>query len=63
MLTTGAPFVQYGTAITDLKFVSVGGRGRLISGDVGGDLRNIGFKPPAGTALRLLNWREVPTAD
>ena len=63
VLTTGAPFVQYSTAVTDLKFVSVDGRVRLISGDVRGDLRNVGFTPPAGTALRLLNWREVPTAD
>jgi len=63
VLASGAAFAQYGTAITDLKFVGVDGRVRLISGDVRGDLRNVGFTPPAGTALRLLNWREVPTAD
>ncbi|MGJ7490967.1 PilC/PilY family type IV pilus protein [Variovorax sp. ZT4R33] len=56
-------FVQYGTAVTDLKFVSVDGVVRLVSGDVPGDLRNIRFRPPAGLNLRLLNWREVPTAD
>lgn len=60
-LATGAAFVQYCTAITDLKFTGVDGKAGLIFSDVGGDLRNIGFKPPASNALRLLNWREVPT--
>ncbi|WGT63800.1 PilC/PilY family type IV pilus protein [Variovorax paradoxus] len=62
-LASGAAFVQSTTAITDLKFVGVDGTVRLISGDVRGNLDKIGFNPPAGTALRLLNWREVPTAD
>ena len=62
-LADGAAFVQSTTAITDLKFVSVDGTVRLISGDVRGNLDKIGFTPPAGTTLRLLNWREVPTAD
>ena len=62
-LIGGEAFVQYGTAITDLKFVGVDGVVRLVSGDVRGDLRNVGFTPPAGQNLRLLNWREVPTAD
>ncbi|MGJ3702298.1 PilC/PilY family type IV pilus protein [Variovorax sp. AFSI2.2] len=62
-LASGAAFVQSTTAITDLKFVGVDGTVRLISGDVRGNLDKIGFRPPAGTTLRLLNWREVPTAD
>lgn len=63
VLESGAAFVQLGAAVTDLKFVGVDRNVRLISGDVRGDLRNIRFTPPAGTSLRLLNWREVPTAD
>lgn len=62
-LTSGEAFVQNSTAITDLKFVGVDGTVRLISGDVRGDLRKINFTPPSGTTLRLLNWREVPTAN
>jgi len=62
-LADGAAFVQSTTAITDLKFVGVDGNVRLISGNVRGDLNKIPFTPPSGTTLRLLNWREVPTAD
>jgi type IV pilus assembly protein PilY1 len=62
-LADGAAFVQSTTAITDLKFVGVDGTVRLISGDVRGNLDKIRFTPPSGTTLRLLNWREVPTAD
>jgi type IV pilus assembly protein PilY1 len=56
-------YVQYTTAITDLRFVGVDRVARLIAGDVQGVLRNVGFTPPAGVNLKLLNWREVPTAD
>lgn len=62
-LASGAAFVQSTTAITDLKFVGVDGKVRLISGDVRGNLDKIGFNPPPGSGLRLVNWREVPTAD
>jgi type IV pilus assembly protein PilY1 len=55
--------VQSTTAITDLKFVGVDGKVRLISGDVRGDLDKIPFTPSTGPTLRLLNWREVPTVD
>lgn len=62
-LADGAPFVQSTTAVTDLKFVGVDGNVRLVSGDVRGDLREIDFTPSTGPTLRLVNWREVPTAD
>ena len=62
-LIGGEAFVQYTTAITDVRFVGVGRTVRLIAGDVQGVLRNVGFTPPAGVSLRLLNWREVPTID
>jgi len=55
--------VQSTTAVTDLKFVGVDGNVRLVSGDVRGDLREIDFTPSTGPTLRLVNWREVPTAD
>lgn len=62
-LADGGAFVQSTTAITDLKFVGVDGKVRLISGDVRGNLDKIPFTPPSGPTLRLLNWREVPTID
>ena len=59
----GTAYVAYNSAITDLKFIGVDRVARLISGDVLGVLRNIGFTPPSSVSLRLLNWREVPTVD
>jgi len=59
----GTAYVSYDTAVTDLKFVGVDGRARLITGDVVGNLRNVGFRPPKSMSLRLLNWREIPTVD
>ncbi|WP_076999888.1 PilC/PilY family type IV pilus protein [Variovorax sp. KK3] len=56
-------YVSNSAAITDLKFLSVDGRVRLVAGDVQGALRNIGVQTGGGTTVRLLNWREVPTVD
>lgn len=62
-LTDGAAYQTFTSSITDLRFVSVDGRARLIAGNVRGGLDNIGFRPPTSVGLRLLNWREVPTVD
>lgn len=56
-------YVSNSAAITDLKFLGVDSRVRLISGDVQGELRRVGVQTGAGTAVRLLNWREVPAID
>ncbi|OUM03780.1 PilC/PilY family type IV pilus protein [Variovorax sp. JS1663] len=56
-------YVSNSAAITDLKFLSVDGRVRLVAGDVQGALRNVGVQTGGGTSVRLLNWREVPTVD
>ncbi len=62
-LVPDGPFVGFTSSITDLRFISVDGKVRLVAGDVKGVLTNIGFKPTPGSGLRLLNWREVPTVD
>ncbi|MEJ7686399.1 MAG: PilC/PilY family type IV pilus protein [Variovorax sp.] len=62
-LVPAGDYVGFTTSITDLRFISVDGKARLVAGDVKGTLRNIGFRPPSSVGLRLLNWREVPTVD
>lgn len=62
-LVPAGDFVNFTTSITDLRFISVDGKARLVAGDVKGTLKNIGFRPPTSVGLRLLNWREVPTVD
>lgn len=59
----GTPYVDYANALTDIKFISVDGTVRLVTGDVKGQLKKQAFETPAGTGVRLLNWREVPTVD
>ena len=62
-LSNLAAYVQSDAAITDLKFLSVDGKTRLVGGDVLGGLTKYGVTIPGGLGLRLLNWREVPTLD
>lgn len=62
-LTGNVPFVAFTSSITDLRFVSVNGRARLVAGDVRGGLTNIGVRSSPPSGLRLLNWREIPTVD
>ncbi|HEY2254488.1 MAG TPA: hypothetical protein VGI11_02525 [Variovorax sp.] len=59
----GSAYSASDSAVTDLKFLSVSGTVRLVSGNVSGGLKNIGVTIPGGLGLRLLNWREVPTVD
>jgi len=56
-------FNAVGAAVTDLRFLSVDGTTRLVSGDVRGEMKNNPIKLPGVLGLRLLNWREVPTVD
>ncbi|MBU2407871.1 MAG: pilus assembly protein, partial [Gammaproteobacteria bacterium] len=57
------PYVSSTSAVTDLKFVSVDSRIRLVAGDVQGRLRDVPVPPMTGQSVRLLNWREIPTVD
>jgi type IV pilus assembly protein PilY1 len=63
VLTDVNGFASFDSSITDLRFVSVDGRVRLVAGNIRGELDKVNFRSPAGSGLRLLNWREVPTVD
>jgi type IV pilus assembly protein PilY1 len=56
-------FIETASAVTDLEFVKVGNKVRLVAGDSTGKVTNQRFMPPPSQSLRLLNWREVPTVD
>ncbi|SDD73945.1 type IV pilus assembly protein PilY1 [Variovorax sp. CF079] len=56
-------YIETASAITDLEFVKVGNKVRLVAGDSTGKVTNQRFMPPPSQSLRLLNWREVPTVD
>ena len=62
-LVPAVAYQVFPSSVTDLRFVSVDGKARLVAGDVEGRLTRVRFRPPASVALRLLNWREVPTVD
>ena len=67
--TTG--FVYYGDAITDLKIIGVNSSGvpgaspvpEIVVGTDTGTLAKVNANLLGTIATRLLNWREVPTAD
>ncbi|MDM0014127.1 PilC/PilY family type IV pilus protein [Variovorax sp. J22P168] len=63
VLIDGEAFHVSASAVTDLKFLSVDGKVKLVAGDVAGGLKNIGVTIPGALGLRMLNWREVPTVD
>jgi len=49
--------------VTDVAFLSVGGKTRLYAGSGNGTITKIGTEFPGSTSYKRLNWREVPTAD
>lgn len=49
--------------LTDLKFVSVAGRVRLVGGNDQGATKSVPGSFGATTSWRILNWREVPIPD
>jgi len=63
VFTDGAAYTALNAAVTDLRFLSVDGKVRLVSGDVKGNMQNNPISLPGMLGLRLLNWREVPTVD
>jgi type IV pilus assembly protein PilY1 len=52
-----------GGRLTDLKFVSVNGRVRLVGGNDQGTTQSVPGSFGATTSWRILNWREVPIPD
>jgi type IV pilus assembly protein PilY1 len=62
-LTTGAAYVGYSSAITDIQIINNNGRMQGIAGNVKGEVNQPPIDFGKGTGLRLLNWREVPTID
>jgi type IV pilus assembly protein PilY1 len=60
---TTAGFASFSSSITDLRFISVDGRVRLVIGNTRGELDKVNYRSPPGVGLRVLNWREVPTVD
>jgi type IV pilus assembly protein PilY1 len=52
-----------GGRITDLRFVSVDGRVRLVGGNDQGTTKSVPGSFGATTSWRILNWREVPVPE
>jgi type IV pilus assembly protein PilY1 len=61
--TTPAPYISFTTSVTNLKFVSNNGSAELIAGTTSGSVSQVGANLSSTLATRLLNWREVPTAE
>ena len=62
VLTSKLAYVPFTNAVTDLKFITANGSPQLIVGDTTGAITKIDADLTSGTTLRLLNWREIPTA-
>ncbi len=56
-------YYAIGSAVTDLRFASVNGKTELIAGDAMGDIVQVYASLGSVLSTRLLNWREIPTAD
>ena len=56
-------YYAIGSAVTDLRFASVNGKTELIAGDAKGDIVQVYAALGSVLSTRLLNWREIPTAD
>lgn len=59
-----AAYFSLNSVATDLSYVSVGGRLRLLAGtDKGGSPQVVPIVPSSNTNLRRLNWRELQIVD
>lgn len=56
-------FVSLSGNVTDLRYLSVGGKVQLISGTDAGAVGKIEISPLGNITLRRLNWRELQTVD
>jgi hypothetical protein len=65
--TTPLPYYSVSSAVTNLKFFtnanSANSGAQLEAGNSGGGEQNIPTSPASGIGTRLLNWREIPTAE
>lgn len=60
---TSVAYVSQSGTVTDLRYLSVGGRATLISGTDAGNVSKIEINPIPSLTLRRLNWRELQTVD
>ncbi|HYP82890.1 PilC/PilY family type IV pilus protein [Variovorax sp.] len=63
VLTSGAEYQSFTNSVTDLRFVSLNGRPLLIAGDNQGGIGKIPANLSDASAVKLLNWRELPTVE
>ncbi|MFL6663093.1 MAG: pilus assembly protein, partial [Rhizobacter sp.] len=56
-------YAAFAGSTTDLRFLSVGGKPRLIAGSDQGSLTSVRGSFGTGSGLQRLNWREVPVVD
>ncbi len=61
--STATATVDAGGNVTDLRNLSVDGKGRLISCTDTGKCKNVDTSTPAALSLRRLNWRELQLVD
>ncbi|MGJ7581715.1 pilus assembly protein [Variovorax sp. RHLX14] len=62
VLVSRLAYVPFTNAVTDLKFITADGKPQLVVGDTTGVITKVDADLNSGTTLRLLNWREIPTA-
>lgn len=51
------------SVVTDIAFVNIGGKNRLLAGTASGTVVNVPGEFSAGSTLKSLNWRVLPTVD
>jgi hypothetical protein len=56
-------YVLLGGTVTDLRYISVGGKAALIAGTDTGVVSKIDINPTSSLSLRRLNWRELQTVE
>lgn len=63
--TSGDPvsYVTVAGTVTDLRYLSVGGKATLISGTDTGNVSRININPIPSLTLRRLNWRELQVVE
>jgi type IV pilus assembly protein PilY1 len=62
VLTAGA-YQEVAGMVTDLRFLSVEGKPRLIAGSDQGTVTSVQGSFGIATGMRRLNWRELPVVD
>jgi type IV pilus assembly protein PilY1 len=60
---TATAFVSLAGTVTNLRYVSVGGKAELVVGTNKGSVGQINISPQSPFQLRRLNWRELQSVD